>query len=120
MSTSFQRIVFLIRDWPYPREFPFGSQGGKAYIDDYLKTSEENESTELDERRKQIRQFFSKVDCYLMPKPGEKIETDQSDSNSRLSGKNMGLPSYLMMRKLKSLKLLVYNLIINLHKFFED
>jgi len=83
----FQRIVFLIRDWPNGKEHPYGSQGGKDYIDDYLKISREEEGNdELGERRRQIRQFFSKVDCYLMPKPGEKIETDESDSNSRISG----------------------------------
>ena len=84
--TPFQRIVFLIRDWPNPKEHSFGSQGGKDYIDDYLKISEENKSTELGKRRQKIRQFFSKVDCFLMPKPGEKIETDESDLNSSLSG----------------------------------
>ena len=84
--TPFQRIVFLIRDWANGKEHSFGSQGGKDYIDDYLNISREEEGTELGERRRQIRQLFSKVDCYLMPKPGEKIETDESDSNSRISG----------------------------------
>ena len=87
--TPFQRIVFLIRDWPNGKERPFGCQGGKNYIDDYLNINREKEGTELGERRRQIRQFFSKVDCYLMPKPGEKIETDESDSNSRISGIHM-------------------------------
>jgi len=84
--TPFQRIVFLIRDWPNVKERSYGSQGGKDYIDNYLKISQEKEGTELGERHRQIRQLFSKLDCYLMPKPGEKIETDESDSNSRLSG----------------------------------
>jgi len=85
--TPFQRIVFLIRDWSYGKERQYGSRGGQDYIDDYLKISREKEDNdELGDRRRQIRQFFSKVDCYLMPKPGEKIETDESDSNSRISG----------------------------------
>lgn len=84
--TPFQRIIFLIRDWPNPKERSFGSQGGKDYIDNYLKIRRELEGTELGERRRQIRQFFSNVDCYLMPKPGEKIETDESDDSSSLSG----------------------------------
>lgn len=88
----FQRIVCLIRDWPYPNKHSFGSQGDKDYIDDYLKISVGEEGAELGERRRQIsrqiRQCFAKVDCYLMPKPGDKIETDESDKNSRLSGNN--------------------------------
>jgi len=84
--TPFQRIVFLIRDWANSKTHPFGSQGGKDYVDNYLKISMEEGDPELIERRRQIRQIFSKVDCYLMPKPGDKIETDESDSNSRISG----------------------------------
>ena len=84
--TPFQRIVFLIRDWTNSKTHSFGSQGGKDYINSYLKISMEEEGTELGDRRRQILQLFSKVECYLMPKPGEKIETDESDSNSRLSG----------------------------------
>ena len=86
VKNPFQRVVFLIRDWPNPKEHSFGSQGGKEYIDNYLKISVKNEGTDMGKRRQQIRQLFSKVDCYLMPKPGNKIETDESDSNSRLSG----------------------------------
>lgn len=84
--TPFQRNVFLIRDWTNPKTHPLGPQGGKDYINNYFKISREDEGTELGERRRQINQLFSKLDCYLMPKPGEKIETDESDSNSRLSG----------------------------------
>jgi len=83
----FQRIIFLIRDWSNPKEHPFGSKGGKKYIKNYLDTTQREEGTELGDRRRQILQLFSKVDCYLMPKPGEKIETDKSDDNSRLSGR---------------------------------
>lgn len=82
----FQRIVFLIRDWSNPKERSFGQQGGKDYIDNYLKIKKEEEGTELGERRRHTRELFSKVDCYLMPKPGEKIETDESDDSSSLSG----------------------------------
>jgi len=39
-------MVFLIRDWQNVREYPYGSQGGRDYIDDYLKINREEEGTE--------------------------------------------------------------------------
>jgi len=85
--TPFQRIVFLIRDWPNPREYSYGSQGGKNHVEDYLNVTNEREGNELGERRKHIRQCFSDVDCYLMPYPGEKVANDDDDFDGRLSGK---------------------------------
>ncbi|XP_035709969.1 atlastin-1-like isoform X2 [Folsomia candida] len=35
--TPFQKLVFLIRDWNMPTEFPYGSKGGKAYLAEKLK-----------------------------------------------------------------------------------
>jgi len=72
----FQRIVLLIRDWSNPKERSFGPHGGKDYIDNYMKISKEEEDTELGQRRRQVRQLFSKLDCYLMPN----IDTIQHDA----------------------------------------
>jgi len=89
MITPSQRVVFLIQDWANPKEHSFGSQGGKGYIDNYPKEEGEDEESRergrREERRRQIRQLFSKVDCYLMPKAREKIQTNESDFNSSLS-----------------------------------
>ena len=82
----FQRIVFLIRDWPYQKRHAYGSQGGADYLETYLNVPEEMEGTELSVRRRHIRQYFDQVDCYLMPHPGMKVANDDDDSDGRPSG----------------------------------
>jgi len=42
-SKPFQRIVFLIRDWPNPREYAYGSKGGKKHLEVYLKITRDIE-----------------------------------------------------------------------------
>jgi len=31
-ETPFQKLVFLVRDWMAPQEFPFGSEGGCKFV----------------------------------------------------------------------------------------
>ena len=69
---AFQRIIFLIRDWHCPNEFPFGSEGGRRYIEEFFNISREMGGTDLAQRRQYIRGSFDQVDCYLMPFPGTK------------------------------------------------
>lgn len=32
-----QRLVFVLRDWGYPYEYPYGKDGGEAYVNKILK-----------------------------------------------------------------------------------
>jgi atlastin len=32
MQSPFQALIFLIRDWPYGYEYPFGFEGGQQYL----------------------------------------------------------------------------------------
>jgi atlastin len=38
-ATPFQSLMFLIRDWSYAYEFPYGLKGGKQYLDEQLAVS---------------------------------------------------------------------------------
>ena len=86
ITKPFQRIVFLIRDWSNAEENPFGSKGGKDYINSYLDPT--NKEGELRERRLHIRQCFDQIDCYLMPYPGQKVAGHVANGHfdGRLSG----------------------------------
>jgi len=86
-NKPFQRMVFLIRDWQYQTEHPYGSQGGQRYIDSYLDVTNKGiEQGELNERRKHVRECISQVQCYLMPHPGKKVANGEGNYDGRLSG----------------------------------
>ena len=87
-NKPFQRLVFLIRDRQYPKEHPYGSEGGQQYINNYLKETNNNgvEKRELIERRKHVHECFSQVQCYLMPHPGKKVANDDGNFDGRTSG----------------------------------
>lgn len=40
-KASFQKLLFLIRDWSNPHKFPFGSDGGRQYIKKILNVGRE-------------------------------------------------------------------------------
>lgn len=63
----FQNLLFIVRDWPYSRQYSFGS--GQEFIE--KKLIGENEQTDgMRELRSRIRQSFGNIDAFLMPHPG--------------------------------------------------
>ncbi|XP_077493448.1 atlastin-1-like isoform X2 [Amblyomma americanum] len=73
----FQRLVFLVRDWAFPYETEFGVEGGRTVLQDRLQIMD-GQHADLQTLRRQINACFSKIECFLMPRPGEKVETDKS------------------------------------------
>ncbi|XP_077493435.1 atlastin-1-like isoform X1 [Amblyomma americanum] len=71
----FQRLVFLVRDWPFNEEADFGAEGGHSVLQECLKIMDEQHD-ELRGLQRQIWSCFSQIDCFLMPRPGDKVETD--------------------------------------------
>ncbi|KAF4527429.1 hypothetical protein B566_EDAN014499 [Ephemera danica] len=59
----FQGLKILIRDWEYPEKIPYGFEGGKEHLNVWLK--DQKSATEM------LRTCFEKVDCCLMPYPGD-------------------------------------------------
>ncbi|XP_002730796.1 atlastin-2-like [Saccoglossus kowalevskii] len=74
-AKPFQSLLFLVRDWSYPYEAPYGFAGGNAALDKRLKLSDKQHE-ELQQVRKHIRSCFQKIGCFLLPHPGLKVATN--------------------------------------------
>lgn len=73
-KTPFQRLQFLVRDWRFPYEAPYGAVGGQQILTNRLEVSD-NQHPELQSLRRHIRACFSEIACFLMPHPGNKVAT---------------------------------------------
>ncbi|KAJ8925953.1 hypothetical protein NQ315_009806 [Exocentrus adspersus] len=73
-KTPFQRLQFLVRDWRFPYEAPYGAVGGQQILEKRLEVNE-HQHTELQSLRKHIRSCFMEIACFLMPHPGIKVAT---------------------------------------------
>ncbi|KPP71574.1 atlastin-2-like [Scleropages formosus] len=71
----FQTLMFLIRDWSYPYEHPYGLEGGKRFLEKRLQVKQ-NQHEELQNVRKHIHSCFSNISCFLLPHPGLKVATN--------------------------------------------
>lgn len=74
-ETPFQKLQFLVRDWSYPYEAEYGSEGGKSILERRLKVSDK-QHPELQSLRKHINACFDRIDGFLLPHPGLKVATD--------------------------------------------
>ncbi|XP_072239655.1 atlastin-2-like [Leuresthes tenuis] len=71
----FQTLMFLIRDWSYPYEHPYGLDGGQSFLKKRLQVKQ-NQHEELQNVRKHIHSCFSNISCFLLPHPGLKVATN--------------------------------------------
>ncbi|XP_064461801.1 atlastin-2-like isoform X2 [Ornithodoros turicata] len=78
----FQKLLFLIRDWQYPGEKPFGLEGGQALLHPFLQRNP-TLPREVSELRENIRNSFSELKCFLMPRPGDVVENSSFDGRLR-------------------------------------
>jgi len=70
--SPFQKLIFLIRDWSFPYDCPYGFEGGKKLLDDRLEEKEE-QAPQLKTLRKNLKECFQEISCCLMPHPGTKV-----------------------------------------------
>ncbi|XP_073772238.1 uncharacterized protein isoform X3 [Danio rerio] len=71
----FQSLMFLIRDWSYPYEHPYGLEGGNQFLEKRLQVTQ-NQHEELQSVRKHIHSCFSSISCFLLPHPGLRVATN--------------------------------------------
>ena len=64
-----------MRDWSYPYEADYGSEGGKMILGRRLQVSD-SQHVELQSLRKHINSCFDRIDGFLLPHPGLKVATD--------------------------------------------
>ncbi|CAF4300028.1 unnamed protein product, partial [Adineta steineri] len=81
-TSPFQQLTFLVRDWQFEYETPYGFEGGEEVLSDRLQIRP-NQHRDLELVRSRLRQCFRKVNCFLMPHPGLKV-TNRRDFDGRL------------------------------------
>lgn len=68
-TKPFQHLHFMVRDWPFPYQYQYGSEGGEQLLEKRLQINEV-QHTELQQLRTHLRGCFEKIGCFLMPHPG--------------------------------------------------
>ncbi|CAF0846219.1 unnamed protein product, partial [Didymodactylos carnosus] len=81
-TSPFQQLSFLVRDWQFEYETPYGFEGGEEILSQRL-LIRPNQHRDLELVRSRLRQCFRKVNCFLMPHPGLKV-TNRRDFDGRL------------------------------------
>ena len=75
--------MFLIRDWNTPNQYTYGEGGGKKFLERKLELKE-GQSGSAKVVRELLRKCFEEVNCFLMPKIGDKAE--EHDFNGSVEG----------------------------------
>ncbi|XP_051900992.1 atlastin-2-like [Pristis pectinata] len=70
----FQTLMFLVRDWSFPYEYPYGLEGGNNFLERRLQVKA-HQHEELQLVRRHIHSCFRKIHCFVMPHPGLKVAT---------------------------------------------
>ncbi|VDD74386.1 unnamed protein product [Mesocestoides corti] len=68
-QTPFQHLEFLVRDWAFAYELPYGTKGGMELLNKRLQV-DEHTPKENALLRTHIKSCFADLQCYLMPHPG--------------------------------------------------
>lgn len=66
----FQKLLFIIRDWPNANEIPFGN--ATTYVDESLDEND-YQVAEMHQLRKRIKSSFDQINAFLLPYPGPDV-----------------------------------------------
>lgn len=75
----FQKLIFLVRDWPFAKDTGYG-WNGKKEINEIL-TENNNHTPDMKQLRKRIKSSIGEISAFLMPCPGEAVREGKSDVN---------------------------------------
>lgn len=67
-------MTFLIRDWSFPYEYPYGFEGGQGLLSKRFEVND-RQHHELRELRVNLKKCFTTLNCFLMPHPGLRVCT---------------------------------------------
>lgn len=76
-ETPFQNLLFLVRDWQWKDEKPYGFAGGNSLLQACLSATKK-QKMELKRLREDIRPCFTEMSCFLMPHPGKMVASEPS------------------------------------------
>lgn len=65
---AFQKIIFVVRDWPFPQDNSYGWDDQKLI--DEIMGSNPARTIKMRELRERISSSFQEIDAFLMPYPG--------------------------------------------------
>ena len=82
-QVPFQNLIFLVRDWSFSYDHPYGIIGGNELLDKKL-VIKESQPLQLQRVRTHIRSCFNSISCFLMPHPGKEVAT-KKEFDGRLS-----------------------------------
>jgi len=74
-QVPFQKLQYLVRDWQFPYEYPYGADGGEAVLGKQIQV-EEKQHPELQALRKGLVSCFSEMTNFLLPHPGRHVATN--------------------------------------------
>ncbi|PAV77397.1 hypothetical protein WR25_18765 [Diploscapter pachys] len=74
----FQKLLFLVRDWPNSDEYEYGYEGGKKYLEEEVLKTTPKQKRELEVPRESIKSSFESLEVFLMPYPGSQIARNNS------------------------------------------
>jgi atlastin len=80
-ATPFQKLMLLVRDWPFPYEADYGLDGGAIILKKRLEIHEK-QHPDHQLLRRHITSCFDEICCFLMPHPGLNVAT-----NPKFTGK---------------------------------
>lgn len=77
-ETPFQKLLFVVRDWPYEHENGYGFS---KEITDKMLVERENQAFEMRLLRKRLKSSFATIETFLMPHPGLIVQKEQFKGN---------------------------------------
>jgi len=80
-QVPFQKLQYLVRDWQFPYEYPYGSEGGNEVLQKQIQV-EERQHPELQALRKGLISCFSDMTNFLLPHPGRHVATNPNFKGS--------------------------------------
>uniref|UniRef100_A0A0A9Z7H3 Atlastin-2 n=1 Tax=Lygus hesperus TaxID=30085 RepID=A0A0A9Z7H3_LYGHE len=81
-ESSYQNLMFVVRDFKYGMEYPFGIGGGESYLQDQV-VDLSSYTKQSQAVRHNIMGSFEQLSCCVLPDPGIRV-MEQRDFNGKM------------------------------------